>query len=53
MGVSPLALARGRLGGPPGRRNGGASCERRLHAPAAEWEVATLDRILIACAEQS
>lgn len=51
MSVLPLALARGAA--PP--VNGGGMAARLvsvgLRAPAAEWEVATLDRILVACAE--
>src|SRR5271156_1263349 len=52
MGVLPLALARGH----EGYGGGGVGMAARLanvglHAPAAEWEIATLDRILIACAE--
>ena len=52
MSVLPLALARGRAG----FASGGAGMAARLasvglHAPAAEWEIATLDRILVACAE--
>jgi citrate synthase len=52
MSVLPLALARGRAG----FAGGGAGMAARLasvglHAPAAEWEIATLDRILVACAE--
>ncbi len=53
MSVLPLALARGRAGYAGG---GGAAMAARLasvglHAPVAEWEIATLDRILVACAE--
>jgi len=53
MGVLPLALARGREGDGAGRGAGIAARLARvgLHAPAAEWEIATLDRILVACAE--
>jgi citrate synthase len=52
MSVLPLALARSRAG----HAAGGAGMAARLasvglHAAAAEWEIATLDRILIACAE--
>src|ERR1700736_5927683 len=52
MSVLPLALTRGRAG----FAGGGAGMAARLasvglHAGAAEWEIATLDRILIACAE--
>ena len=52
MSVLPLALARGRAS----IASGGAGMAARLasvglHAPAAEWEIATLDRILVACAE--
>jgi citrate synthase len=51
MSVLPLALARGRAA----YGNGGGMAARLLsvglHAAAAEWEIATLDRILVACAE--
>jgi citrate synthase len=51
MSVLPLALARGRVP----YANGGGMAARLisvgLRAPAADWEIAILDRILIACAE--
>jgi citrate synthase len=51
MSVLPLALARGRAV----YGNGGGMAARLvsvgLHAAAAEWEICTLDRILVACAE--
>lgn len=51
MSVLPLALARGRVS----YANGGGMAARLvsvgLRAPGAEWEIATLDRILVACAE--
>jgi citrate synthase len=52
MSVLPLALARDRAG----FAGGSAGMAARLagvglHAAAAEWEIATLDRILVACAE--
>lgn len=51
MSVLPLALARGRAP----YANGGGMAARLLsvglRAPGAEWEIATLDRILVACAE--
>jgi citrate synthase len=51
MSVLPLALARGRVP----YANGGGMAARLvsvgLRAPGAEWEIATLDRILAACAE--
>jgi citrate synthase len=55
MSLLPLALARGSSGF-NGAGAGGAGMAARLanvalHAPAAEWEIATLDRILVACAE--
>jgi len=55
MSILPLAFARGRSSS-NGAGAGGAGMAARLanvalHAPAAEWEIATLDRILVACAE--
>src|SRR3984893_15668492 len=51
MSVLPLALARGRAAD----GNGGGMAARLLRvglpAAAAEWEIATLERILVACAE--
>ncbi len=51
MSVLLLALARGRVP----YANGGGMAARLisvgLRAPAADWEIAVLDRILIACAE--
>jgi citrate synthase len=51
MGVLPLALARGRAGGPLGAGMAARLASVGPHAVATEWEIATLDRILIACAE--
>jgi citrate synthase len=51
MGVLPLALARGRAGGPLGAGMAARLASVGPHAAATEWEIATLDRILIACAE--
>ncbi|HZO80166.1 MAG TPA: citrate/2-methylcitrate synthase [Candidatus Binataceae bacterium] len=51
MGVLPLALARGRA---PYANGGGMAARLAgvgLRAPGAEWEIASLDRILVACAE--
>jgi citrate synthase len=52
MSILPLALGRGR-GANAARGVGMAErlASIGLHAPCAEWEIATLDRILIACAE--
>jgi citrate synthase len=51
MSVLPLAVARGRPGGAAGAGMAPRLASVGLHAPAAEWEIATLDRILVACAE--
>jgi citrate synthase len=52
MSVLPLALARGRA---TNMARGTGMAARLagigLHAPCSDWEIATLDRILIACAE--
>ena len=52
MTMLPFALERDRAA----RTNGGGGMAARLaavglHAPAAQWEIATIDRILVACAE--
>src|SRR5215467_8995316 len=51
MSVLPLALARGRAHYSRGAGMAARLAEAALHAGAAEWEIATIDRILVACAE--
>jgi citrate synthase len=51
MSVLPLALARGRAGDTAGAGMAARLASIGLHAPPAEWEITTLDRILVACAE--
>src|SRR5579871_1043183 len=51
MSVLPRALARGRANRPGGAGMAARLAEAALHAGASPWEVATIDRILVACAE--
>jgi len=51
MSVLPLALARGRAHYSRGAGMAARLADAALHAGAAEWEIATIDRILVACAE--
>ncbi len=51
MSVLPLALARGRVNRPGGAGMAERLAEAALHAGASPWEAASIDRILVACAE--
>lgn len=51
MSVLPMALAGARVAHASGGGMAARLASVALHAPAAHWEIATIDRILVACAE--